>query len=434
MSPRFPLLRSLDPYHQRLGYLNCVLLCAQASLDSRESVVARFHDYVFSRVDEGSSLWEALVPDINERSLQQLHKASQEARRNDPTSILVKDTPGSQWAYLHELWLHSQRVYSAVGAIRNEEDKIARPVELARWLGLLLPTYNVSDTGHVLRVFIDGLRTKQGDAFNPFVVRGVPQMAIGYLRAFLEADCLMPILLNVLVDEMANGGVSTRGERGLLRLSVGRLLATTGEATRPDEIADYQQLGIFRDSVTKNLSTEENYLRPRMEILVDLGIVDRHDSAKSTAFPWVVTDVTRRAASELAGLAALSERREEYLDGRFFESAGTIYGQPLVSTPELTGLRAFGRAFAVVGREFGFTPARAVALAACMDEWASGRRWELDQILAIVKDAAHTALGKYLHFSGGSRLNEDFLIRVDPAISTQVDDATVGGHAGPFGC
>ena len=426
MSPRFPLLRSLDPYHQRLGYLNCVLLCAQAGLDSRESVVARFHDYVFTRVEQGSALWETLVPDISEQSLQRLQEASREARRNDPTSILVRDTPGSQWAYLNELWLHSQRVYSAVGSIRNEEDKLSRPVELARWLGLLLTTYNVSDAGHVLQFFIERLRKQQGDGFNPFVVRDVPLLALCYLRAFLEADCLMPIMLNVLVDETANGGVSTRGERGLLRLSIGRLLDTAGEATRPDEIGDYQQLWVFKEAVTKNLSTEENYLRPRMEILVDLGVVDRQKSSKGKAFPWVITDVTRRAAKEWAGLASLKERREEYLGTRFFESAGILYGRPLVGGAESAALLAFARAFAAVGREFGFMPARIIALTACMDEWIHGRRWETNEILRIVKEAAHTPLGKYLHFSGGSRFDDEFRIRVDPSITTHLHDAPDG--------
>ena len=61
-----------------------------------------------------------------------------------------------------------------------------------------------------------------------------------------------------------------------------------------------------------------------------------------------------------------------------------------------------------------------------MDEWINGRRWETNEILRIVKEAAHTPLGKYLHFSGGSRFDDEFRIRVDPSITTHLHDAPDG--------
>jgi hypothetical protein len=224
-----------------------------------------------------------------------------------------------------------------------------------------------------------------------------------------------------MVRQSDSGTLATRGKYGLLRGAVEALLSAAGAPTRPDEILEFQDVLEFKDSISKSLSTEENYLRPRMEILVDLGIIDRNQDSKPSEFPWIVTDVTRRAAEEWKGLANFAESAGSYLEQRFFTSVSTIFGgDKLIVTNQEQILLAFAESFARIGREFGFTPARTVALEACLLAWEKGIVIELTSMLAVVKESARTDSGRYLHFSGGSRFDDEFLIRVDPELKAEL--------------
>src|SRR5688572_10506907 len=123
MSARFPILRSLDPHHQRVGYLNGVLLSAVRGLDSRDSLVARFFDLMFERVYEGDALWDQLIARVPAQYRPQLLAEAEQAQKNDPTSILKRNRTLHGWVYIHELWRYSSEIYSRLGGIKNEEDK-----------------------------------------------------------------------------------------------------------------------------------------------------------------------------------------------------------------------------------------------------------------------------------------------------------------------
>jgi hypothetical protein len=252
MSGRFPLLKSLDPHHQRVGYLSGVILSAVRGLDSRESLIGRFFDLMFERVYEGDALWAQLFGRVPAQLQRELLSEAAKAQRNDPTSILVKNKAARGWVYIHELWRNSSEIYSRLGGITNEEDKLARPVELAKWLELILPTYELSEEGHVIRTILDTQKVNLGSDFNPLRVRGIPQLELAYLRVFLQADCLFPILVQEMVARSENGILATRGENGLLRAAVEALLAAAGTPSRPDEILEFQNVFDFRDSVTKS--------------------------------------------------------------------------------------------------------------------------------------------------------------------------------------
>ena len=421
MSARFPLLRSLDPYHQRVGYLNGVLLSAIRGLDSRESLVARFFDLMFERVYEDEARWADLFGRIPQQYHRELLTEAEKAQNEDPTSILIKNKAAHGWIYIHELWRHGNDIYSKLGPIKSEAAKVDRPVELAKWLELILPTYELSEDGHVIRTILDDQKNQLGSNFNPLRVRGIPPLELGYTRSFLKADCLFPILVCEMVKRSSQGLLATRGRNGLLRAAVEALLLTAGTPSRPDQILEFQDVLEFRDLVTKSLSTEENYLRPRMEILVDLGIVDRNQNPKASEFPWIVTDTTRRAAEEWKGLADFTETSSTYLEQRFFASMARIFGRHCVTVKTSHEiLLAFAELFAQIGREFGFTPARTIALFACIRAWERNQIIELPEMLAVVTEAAKTNFGSYLNFSGGSRFDNEFLIRVDPGLRQEL--------------
>lgn len=74
----------------------------------------------------------------------------------------------------------------------------------------------------------------------------------------------------------------------------------------------------------------------------------------------------------------------------------------------------FARAFELTGREIGFTPGRTVSFAACLLALEDGRLAEIDTMFEAVRAGARTNVGEHLVFSGGSRLDGEFLVRVKP--------------------
>ena len=52
---------------------------------------------------------------------------------------------------------------------------------------------------------------------------------------------------------------------------------------------------------------------------------------------------------------------------------------------------------------------------ACLLAWEAGVRLEIRETFDAVYQAATSRWGAYLHFSGGSRFDREFLIRIDEA-------------------
>jgi len=415
VTSEYPLLRSLDPYHQRLGYLNGVLLCAVRGLDSREALVARFYDMMFERIYESDPRWASMIRDANPSALAEAKKtaSSKVGSEVDARDVLMPGSAAEQWMFAHDFWRVSQRVYSSKGGLTPEPDKVSRPVELAKWLGLLLPTYELAEEGVVIRAFLEETRGAEGEMFNPMVVRSSLPLRLLYLRSLLAAECLFPNLAFLLGKPHTEH--ATRGSDGLLRAAIADLLGLIGMPNRPDEILETQRVLEFNETILKSASTEENYLRPRMEILVDMGLLDREGANKSKSFPWQPNECLSRAAAEWSGLRARTESISAYLDHRFFGSMAKVYG--LVARPihpqKILGL--FCAAYELVGREFGFTPARTVATVACVKALQQSQVAEVAQVMEAVQSAAAHEEGRHLQFSGGSRFDDEFLIRVDPA-------------------
>jgi hypothetical protein len=81
----------------------------------------------------------------------------------------------------------------------------------------------------------------------------------------------------------------------------------------------------------------------------------------------------------------------------------------------------FARAFKDIGREFGFTPGRTLALKACLMAWEHGCTMEVGDVFDAVYRAAREPIHEFLHFSGGSRFDREFLIRVDDEAITHLE-------------
>ena len=106
------------------------------------------------------------------------------------------------------------------------------------------------------------------------------------------------------------------------------------------------------------------------------------------------------------------------LEQEFFAYCADAYGYKVSGTviADSEILLWFARAFKLVGREYGFTPGRTITTTACLLAIERGRLLELGAVADCVYRAAKSEFSKYLKFSGGSRFDREFLIRVQPGL------------------
>ena len=76
----------------------------------------------------------------------------------------------------------------------------------------------------------------------------------------------------------------------------------------------------------------------------------------------------------------------------------------------------FARGFEFLQREIGFTPGRTIALAGCLLAWEEGWLVEVAEMFDLLQRMAAGPWRPYLEYSGGSRLDQEFLIKIKPGL------------------
>ena len=416
-----PLMRSLDPHHARLGYLGVCAAAGVRTLDTYDALVSRMKDVLFERFYTDEPAFQEVIDGADPAARAELLARSRRSTEEDPSAILNPPDSGVDWLTRSEGWLYDRHMPSHVGFL--QERHLGRAVDLARWTGVLLPTLDLSEDGALLQFLVSAGAEQSWRNRNLLRVQARPALVLHYLKLLLRAEVLFPALLTEFAEREARGdAIATRGPRGLLRHSVQRLSKAIGEPTDPADVLPYRALVDFAESVTKTSSTEENYLRPRLEILVDLGLVARRGGStgeKAGAFTWSVSPVGRAVAQAWEWLSKHPLKVDEYLDKDFIQTCA-----PLVTTSSLRIasdqeiLSWFAHAFRELHRDIGFTPGRTVAQLASLLAAEIGVRVEIDHVFRVVYASAQSQYGPFLKFSGGSRFDNEFLIRVEPEISS----------------
>jgi hypothetical protein len=314
---------------------------------------------------------------------------------------------------------------SPLGFLARE--KTERTINLAKWMGVLHPTLELTESGYLISHLLALSRDTDGQAdetFNILNPRCHPCLPLIYFRLLLTSEVLFPFLVIELTTTVDRGDKpATRGSDGLLLRAIDRLFEFVGDIRDPDDALAIREVDSFREAVRKSDSTAENYLRPRLEILVDLGFLARREGGTDgrSDFLWEVSSATRLLSEELqraiSGGTDLPGATNEYLDRRYFQSMATVLSLPLRAVDgDRERMLWLARAFKAIGREFGFTPGRTLALKAAVMAWESGAVVEIGDLFDATYRAAKSSLERHLHFSGGSRFDREFLIRIDPEI------------------
>src|SRR5262249_43216735 len=121
-----------------------------------------------------------------------------------------------------------------------------------------------------------------------------------------------------------------------------------------------------------------------------------------------------------------------WLDAEFFRAAGELYCQSLrrVDEPEIR-LLYFARGAQFLGRRLGFIPGRSAGMVGCIFAWREGIRLELKDIFEEVYRVPKTRWAPYVKFSGGSRLDSEFLVTLDKQFESKLREYVGAAGVGP---
>lgn len=462
------ILAELDERQVRLGYVNCVVLVAGRQLDTRTALRRRFDEFVFRKVQEGSAEEAKFLAQIDEEGRRTLEAQDRQRSRKrggskappDPVAVLRRESSKGRCRYVSHLWLLQRCMPSHLGPLAPERSEVF--IEHAKHLGLLAETYALTESGHVLKRLLLQRDPTLRDGFptpNPLHVGQRLAVRTLYVWALLENDAVTPFLLREFAARRQN-------DPELLVAAVDGLVESFARHARVDSAMEMKTLREYRDRVAKGtrasagvprggsggskratnqgglreyleraaskggFKIHRHHVRPRLEHYVDVGLLGRRRDGQASETVYRPTPETQRAVQAWGPLIENPKGAKRFLDGQFF--AATAHALGLDGTGECTveeRLLYFARAYELVSRQIGFTPGRTVAFAACLLALEEGRIAEVDSMFEAIYEAAKTELGEHLIFSGGSRFDREFLIRVRPEIEQLLCERVVEGRA-----
>jgi hypothetical protein len=394
------------------------------SLDTYDALVSRIRDRLFERMYADEPSFARAVAAADPKIIADVLQKAKEADE-DPASILGPPDANLPWLTRSEAWIYDARMPSHVGYVKRSH--VGRIVDFARWTGILLPTLDLSEEGMLLQILTQGADFS-AEGTNPLYVGSRLALRLLYARLLLRSEVLYVSLLCEMAERTANEQrMSTRGPDGLLRHAVERLQRAIGEPTDPEDILTYRVVEEFKQAFLRSLSTEENYFRPRIENLVDLGLVTRRVVAsgdKPGAFPWCISEAGIAVAAAWQEIDKNPLRIDEFLETELIGSMIPLASAPLRRvTNERERLLWFARAYKVVHREIGFTPGRTVSQMASMLAAEGGMRLELSELFEAVYESPRGDFAPHFSFSGGSRFDSEFMIKIDDTLLPTLEAA-----------
>jgi len=420
------ILRSLDPYHQRIGYLGALTTVAIRGLDTSDALRNRLSNLLSTKIYSEDPLYNVLMARLSGPRQAILNKLVVRRPERALMSTFHKDQE-RPWHYLSAFWLCDNEMPSPIGFIGPQ--KVSRIIDLAKWCGILRPTFELSESGYIIRLLLEEQRAacSTGLAFNLLRAQWRQALVLAYFRLLLQAETLWPYLICELVERSTEKRTLTsQGPAGLLCMAVERMIRVLGEPSHPTDALPIKQILDFRAALGRSASTAENYLRPRLELLVDLGLLERlpDDHQKRHRFPYRATEQTVSLATEMANLANVKAPIKDFMERRYFGAMARVCGVTSRRAETLEErLLWFAVSFPKVGRELGLTPGSTVANMGCLIAWEHGVVIEVEEMFDAVYEAKRTRWSEYLRMSGGSRFDREFVIRVQDGLIEALTEA-----------
>lgn len=430
----------LNMHRSRLGYVNCVLLVGDVQLDTPIALRRRLDALLFQPVFEDHPQFASFATHLKSGGLtrldKQLARRSLRRAKRGRTGVVSEGSrlTGPRAYDISDLWLLDAAMRSELGGVLREDSD--EPIELAKDLGFLSAGYALTQFGQMVKLF---LQERTGESLapsptpNPLLVYDDIRLRLLYLHALFEADIVFPSMLVAL-------GNGCRTEESL-RLGLDYLLSKVDQGLRLDEVNEARGLYQLRERIAKSwvsktgtsseTPVDKAQRVPRLEFCVDLGFLDRRltPSTEAGESSYLATGELKRAPGVLRDLVAKPGQNRTWLDREFFGAAGLLYDHPLQPIEDAnTCLLYFVKGSRFVKRKVGFIPGRVAAMVGCLLAWTEGRRLEIAQTFDEVYAVPKGPWADYIQFSGGSRLDSEFLVVVNEALETKLSDTTSGGN------
>lgn len=409
------LITHLDPSQSRLGYLSCLALVAGRQLDTRQGLVNRFCRFIFEPIDSHDSRWPEFMELADESELERLKPQVDEKLAELSELFRVKSDIGPSYT-LHSLWLAQRRLASHVGHLAKKDAE--RILEMARSFEVLTTGYALSEKGVFLQNFVTHVFPGAVDGSprcNPFIVTERLGLQLFFLYALLSVDILTPFLVQAFAAA-PDGDLLI--DPKLLGPAAEALVAAVERITDVSTIEAIRESRSFAER-TATKSVARNQARPRYHHLFELQLLDRvePETTGHRTVPYIANDACRRAAKALSSLQERPDEQQDLIDRQFFSWSATIFNhkaQPC--TDDTLRLLYFARGFEHLQREIGFTPGRTIALAGCLLALEEGWIIEINEMFDLMQRMAAGPWRPYLEYSGGSRLDQEFLIKIKPSL------------------
>lgn len=414
------LITHMEPSQLRLGYLSCLSLVAGRHLDTRNSLVDRLGRFVFRMIDASDPRWGDFMKLVNQEELQRMKVPMDEriAELHELFRIKEHSIPSHQ---LQALWLAQRDLPSHLGLLT--EKNTVRILEMGRSFEILTTGYALSEKGVFLQNLVSATLPGvfEGEpASNPFAVRIRPALQLFFLYMLLSVD----ILTAFLIEEFAKTPNGDQPNSPHLLPVAGSRLVGAIEA-----ISDISTVDLLRQCRNyavrlETMAVAKNQAQPRYHHLFELGLlerVEREERGRRTV-PYIPTASCRRAADILQPLRENAEEQQDIIDKNFFRWAADIYHlRAKTCDSDLRRLCYFARGFPYLEREIGFTPGRTVAVAGSLLALEEGWIIEVAEMFDLLRRMAAGPWRQYLEYSGGSRLDQEFLIKVKPGLLPAIE-------------
>lgn len=422
------IISYLNMHRARLGYVNCVLLAADVQLDTSASLRRRLDKMLFENVVFADSpafqsyaaeidvlKWQKIDEQSNRRSL----RRSKRTRRGVlpgglPEEASANQGPSHSSYAPGDLWIYQRNMRSELGRVLPEDSD--EPIELAKDLGMLSESYALTEFGNVVKAFllerIGGESAGLAAIPNPLEVYDDFRLRLMYLYALLREDVVFITLLDYIT--------ATHSLSDCLRKSLELAAGKLEQNVRLDEVGELRSLSILRQRINKD-PVDKAQRVPRLEFMVDLGLLDRQPASDHGDSQYAETEATGRVRAAFIDLFEQPASSVSWLDSNFFHAAGVVYGHShiTVSSPEQK-LLYFVRGAALLGKRMGFIPGRAASLAGCALALSEGFRLEIAELFTEVYSVPKTRWSEFVKFSGGSRLDNEFLVAIDPSLESRL--------------
>ena len=286
--------------------------------------------------------------------------------------------------------------------------KPAHTVQLGCWIALLTADLELSDYGMALRWM--------GENPPPSSRNVPPQVGVSefLLWLLIRADSLLGALMLELADPMVTDPLR-------LESAIGRLLTAAATTADANELIPAPRLSEYLHMIRAEPNRASEALRARLDILGSLGVLPEELTVDDAPLPEPTTKLRALVAGmgqsppTADGLATFLERK--YFTSAFPDSTRMEFSREASNRILLW----FVRAYLTIRRPLGFTPGRPVSLLACCLAARDGVAIEVGDTYDCVYEAANSQWAEFLHFSGGSRFDREFLIRIEPSLQSLLE-------------